>query len=111
MSSGVGLLPLVHPGAEAAIAWVGVDFTTPAADEIVIMGLFDYPGSEFLVIHDSNEFGGSLSKEGRCQKFTCDRLGSKGRQRRGAQYICTCLFSSIHPIRFSSLRVEMVQGT
>ena len=56
MSSGVGLLPLVHPGAEAAIAWVGVNFATPAADEIVIMGLFDYPGSEFLVsIHDSNE--------------------------------------------------------
>lgn len=53
ISSGVVLLPLVHPGAEEAIAWVGVDLATPAADEIVIMGLFDYPGSEFLVIHDS----------------------------------------------------------
>ena len=78
MSSGVGLLPLVHPGAEAAIAWVGVNFATPAADEIVIMGLFDYPGSEFLVsIHDSNkEFslaGFALEgRRGRCQKITCD---------------------------------------
>lgn len=78
MSSGVGLLPLVHPGAEAVIAWVGVDFATPAADEIVIMGLFDWdPGSEFLVIHDSNEefslAGFALEgRKGRCQKITCD---------------------------------------
>ena len=54
MSSGVGLLPLVHPCAEAAIAWVGIDLATPAADEIIIMWFFDCPGSEFLVsIHDS----------------------------------------------------------
>ena len=63
MSSGVGLLPLVHPCAEAAIAWVGIDLATPAADEIVIMWFFDCPGSEFLVsIHDSMiRFEGGVS--------------------------------------------------